>query len=57
MVFLVIPAKAGIQYVQGVTKLLDSGLSALSSRPKGFHRSDGLGDFLRGHQYYSALRI
>jgi hypothetical protein len=38
-VFLVIPAKAGIQYIQGVTKLMDSGV----------HRSD---DFLRDHPYY-----
>ena len=34
----VIPAKAGIQFIQIVTKALDSG----------FHRSD---DFLRFHQY------
>jgi len=36
--FFVIPAKAGIQFFQLVTELLDSG----------FHRSD---DFLRNHQY------
>jgi hypothetical protein len=35
--FFVIPAKAGIQSIQGLTKALDSG----------FHRSD---DFLRDHQ-------
>ena len=35
--FFVIPAKAGIQFFQLVTELLDSG----------FHRSD---DFLRNHQ-------
>ena len=35
--FFVIPAKAGIQSIQGLTKALDSG----------FHRSD---DFLRVHQ-------
>ncbi len=34
----VIPAKAGIQFIQIVTKTLDSG----------FHRSD---DFLRNHQH------
>ena len=57
-VFLVIPPgigvrdddQAGIQYIQGGTKSLDSGLSALSSRPKGFRRSDDLGVFLRVHQ-------
>ena len=38
--FFVIPAKAGIQFIQLVTKALDSG----------FHRSD---DFLRDHQNYS----
>jgi hypothetical protein len=37
--FCVIPAKAGIQYIEIVTKHLDSG----------FHRSD---DFLRGYQKY-----
>jgi len=37
-----------------VTEFLDSGLSALSSRPKGFHRSD---DFLRNHQKYAIERI
>jgi len=35
--FLVIPAKAGIQFFQLVTEFMDSG----------FHRSD---DFLRNHQ-------
>jgi hypothetical protein len=38
MSFFVIPAKAGIQFIQLVTKALDSG----------FHRSD---DFLRLHQH------
>jgi len=41
-VSLVIPAKAGIQYMQGVTKLMDSG----------FHRSD---DFLRVYQNWKEL--
>ncbi len=36
--FFVIPAKAGIQFIQVLAKALDSG----------FHRSD---DFLRDHQY------
>jgi hypothetical protein len=36
--FLVIPAKAGIQFFQGINNILDSG----------FHRSDA---FLRGHQF------
>ena len=42
----VIPAKAGIQFIQLVTKALDSG----------FHRSD---DFLRNHQVWQGnnLRI
>ena len=34
--FFVIPAKAGIQFFQLDTESLDSGLSALSSRSKGF---------------------
>ncbi len=40
----VIPAKAGIQFIQLVTKALDSG----------FHRSD---DFLRRHQHYKRGKV
>ena len=41
--FFVIPAKAGIQFIQLVTKALDSG----------FHRSD---DFLRVHQLWMSAK-
>ena len=43
--FSVIPAKAGIQYIQLVSEGLDSG--ACPGPRSGVHRSD---DFLRGHQ-------
>jgi hypothetical protein len=53
--FFVIPAPHQVRdklqpessFFQLVKKFLDSGLSALSSRPKGFHRSD---DLLRNHR-------
>jgi hypothetical protein len=41
-VFFVIPAKAGIQWLQ---QLVDSGV----------RRSDGFRDFLRVHQYFSMV--
>jgi len=44
--FLVIPAKAGIQFFQLVTEFLDSG--ACPGHRSGVHRSD---DFSRIHQF------